>query len=70
MPTYAYQCLNCQYQFEELQKITDSPLDLCLQCKLRKLQRLPSAGIGLNFTGSGYYITDYKKKDSKVESKS
>ena len=64
MPTYDYQCLDCQEVFEAFQKITDQPLKICPKCK-GKVKRLISSGSGLIFKGSGFYATDYKKKTSK-----
>ena len=70
MPTYEYQCLKCKKKFEKFQKMNDAPLKKCLKCG-GKAQRLISAGSGLIFKGSGFYITDYKKpaKESKTEPK-
>lgn len=68
MPTYEYLCENCGYQFEEFQKITDPPLSKCPKCG-GKVRRLISGGAGLIFKGSGFYITDYKKKESKSKDK-
>jgi putative FmdB family regulatory protein len=59
MPTYEYRCQNCGHQFEELQKITDDPIDTCPKCS-GKVERLIFGGTGLIFKGSGFYITDYK----------
>lgn len=60
MPTYEYICKNCNYEFEEFQKITDPVLTDCPKCKKPRLQRKISGGAGLLFKGSGFYITDYK----------
>jgi len=68
MPTYEYLCENCGYQFEEFQKITDPPLSKCPKCG-GKVRRLISGGAGLIFKGSGFYITDYKRKESKSKDK-
>ena len=74
MPTYEYQCLKCKKRFDHLQKITDDPLKRCIHCGGR-VERLISAGTGLIFKGTGFYITDYKKKSpadagtTKTESK-
>lgn len=81
MPTYAYRCNSCAYEFEEVQKFADKPLITCPSCKKRKLVRL-IGGAGLVFKGSGFYQTDYKnqtsgyaeskasaKKDAKSEEK-
>lgn len=59
MPTYDYICQSCKYEFEEMQKISASPLQFCPQCANNTLKRKVGGGIGLNFIGSGYYCTDY-----------
>jgi|UniRef100_A0A7C6EBU3 putative FmdB family regulatory protein len=68
MPTYEYQCDKCNYRFELFQKITDSPVKTCPVCN-GKVRRLISGGSGLIFKGSGFYITDYKKKPETKEHK-
>ena len=60
MPTYEYQCTECNYIFEEFQSITAEPLSECPMCG-RAVRRLISAGVGIIFKGSGFYTTDYKK---------
>jgi putative FmdB family regulatory protein len=63
MPTYDYECQKCGYLFEAFHGISDKPLAECPKCK-GVLKKLISAGSGLIFKGSGFYITDYKKKNS------
>ncbi len=60
MPTYEYECLSCGTRFDTFQKMSDSPLDKCVQCQ-GSVRRLVSGGSGLIFKGSGFYITDYAK---------
>lgn len=71
MPTYDYKCLNCDYEFELFQKITDETQKECPKCK-GKVKRLIGAGLGPIFKGSGFYQTDYKNKQKvkSTESKS
>ena len=69
MPTYEYECRACDYRFEELQSIHDNPLRKCPQCGKLKLARLISAGAGIIFKGSGFYVTDNKSKSSGGPSK-
>jgi len=68
MPTYDYQCEKCGHAFEAFQSMTEKPLKVCPKCKGR-VKRLISPGAGLIFKGSGFYITDYKKKEARSESK-
>jgi putative FmdB family regulatory protein len=58
MPTYEYRCAN-GHTFEQFQKISDAPLDVCLECGATA-ERILSGGAGLLFKGSGFYITDYR----------
>lgn len=64
MPTYEYVCKNCGYRFEELQSIAAEPIKTCPQCEKDTVERLVSGGAGLIFKGSGFYITDYARKNS------
>ena len=63
MPTYDYQCQDCGHRVEYFQPITEPARTVCPRCQGR-LKRMVSAGVGLIFKGSGFYITDYKKKDN------
>ncbi|MFN3135069.1 MAG: FmdB family zinc ribbon protein [Candidatus Kryptonium sp.] len=70
MPVYEYQCDSCGYIFEEFHGVNDEPLKICPKCG-GSVRRKISAGVGLIFKGSGFYITDYKRgNSSKSESKS
>jgi len=62
MPTYEYKCEQCGQSFEVFQKMTDKPVKKCPECG-GKARKLISGGCGLIFKGSGFYITDYKKKN-------
>src|SRR5262245_26234809 len=68
MPLYEYQCLECDHQFEVIQKFSDPPVEKCPKCggPVRKLMSSPA----IQFKGSGWYITDYARKGSSGESKS
>lgn len=65
MPTYEYRCEN-GHDFEEFfLKISAAKSELpCPTCGSRGVRRL-SAGGGLLFKGSGFYITDYGKDGKK-----
>jgi putative FmdB family regulatory protein len=66
MPTYEYACPKCGHAFEQFQSMRDAPLKKCPNCKKTGVKRLIGGGAGLIFKGSGFYITDYKKKSGSV----
>ena len=65
MPTYEYECKDCGHRFEMFQSMMEDPYKICPVCK-GAVKRLISPGAGLIFKGSGFYITDYKKKETSV----
>lgn len=76
MPTYEYECQKCDKTFEWVQSMKDSPLKTCPKdsCRMSswgrgKVRRLLSAGAGLIFKGSGFYITDYRSENYKQAAK-
>ena len=69
MPTYQYLCNKCGHQFEEMQRISELPLTECPKCQ-GEVERVITGGAGIVFKGSGFYITDYKRKENKEGSSS
>ncbi|MBX6325682.1 MAG: zinc ribbon domain-containing protein [Chthoniobacterales bacterium] len=76
MPTYEYSCQKCGQTFEAFQSMRDEPYRECPKdlCRLPKwgrgkVKRLPGAGAGLLFKGSGFYITDYRSQSYKEAAK-
>jgi putative FmdB family regulatory protein len=63
MPLYEYRCESCQHQFEVIQKFSDAPIAVCPQCSAGPVVKLLSSP-AFQFKGSGWYITDYARKDS------
>src|SRR5689334_13495070 len=61
MPTYEYRCPD-GHDFERFfRKISDAPAEVaCPECG-KVAERRMSAGAGLLFKGSGFYLTDYGK---------
>ena len=79
MPFYEYECTNCKFYVEALQKISDPPLEQCPSCKKKTLKKLVSAPV-FRLKGGGWYETDFKsdqetkrnlaKDDAPAEAKS
>ena len=61
---YEYQCQHCGFEFEALQKISDTPLLECKQCQHKSLKKKISAA-GFRLKGNGWYETDFKTKGQK-----
>ncbi len=59
MPIYEYQCRECGYRLDALQKMSDPPLSDCPECERPGLKKLVSAP-HFRLKGSGWYETDFK----------
>jgi putative FmdB family regulatory protein len=61
MPLYEYQCDSCGRRFEVIQKWSDALVETCPTCggPVHKLQSAPA----FQFKGTGWYVTDYAKKE-------
>jgi len=66
MPLREYQCDVCGHRFEIIQRMSDPPLEVCPKCGgvVQKLQAAPA----FHLKGTGWYVTDYAKKDQSSES--
>jgi putative FmdB family regulatory protein len=67
MPLYEYKCDECGHKFEKIQKFSDPLESTCPKCggPVHKLMSSPA----IQFKGSGFYITDYAKKDHVASAK-
>ena len=63
MPTYDYLCQACG-KFEAFQQMSEDAFTNCPKCG-GPVKRAISAGAGLIFKGSGFYITDYRNQEYK-----
>lgn len=73
MPTYEYGCASCGSEWEEVQRITEPPLEVCPKCGKQSAHRLISRGAGFILKGGGWYSDLYssaKPGGNKEESKS
>ncbi|MGB3619734.1 zinc ribbon domain-containing protein [Ketobacter sp. MCCC 1A13808] len=64
MPIYEYQCPDCGHELEAIQKMSDSALTDCPECKGNGLKKRISAP-GFRLSGSGWYETDFKTGKKK-----
>ena len=65
MPFYEYECSNCKYYTEVLQKVSDPPMTKCPSCGRKTFKKLISAPV-FRLKGSGWYETDFKSdKENK-----
>ena len=60
MPIYEYRCLDCDHEFERMQKFSDPPLKTCPSCE-GTVQKLISRST-FHLKGDGWYVTDYARK--------
>ena len=60
MPTYGYECLSCDNEFETFQSIKDDALTTCGECGGALRKKIYPVGIA--FKGSGFYVNDYAAK--------
>ena len=71
MPTYTYRCKACLKEFNVKQSIYEDPLKCCTEilengsCK-GQVFRVIGKNIGIQFSGSGFYIND-QNKNSKTK---
>lgn len=68
MPTYSYQCTECDDRFDIVQAFTDDALTTCERCAGRLRKRFNS--VGVVFKGSGFYRTDSRESGKKTSGSS
>jgi len=61
VPIYEYQCPDCGYQFEQLQKISDEPIRVCPNCEQTHVRKLVSQ-TSFVLKGGGWYKDHYGLK--------
>lgn len=64
MPTYVYECSSCSRVFEAEQRISEDPLDTCVECGAKGTVKRIIQPIAVMFKGSGFHINDYKSSGS------
>ena len=69
VPIYEYQCPDCGYQFEQLQKISDEPIRVCPNCEQTHVRKLVSQ-TSFVLKGGGWYKDHYGLKGKSESSSS
>jgi putative FmdB family regulatory protein len=59
MPTYEYGCAACGNEWEQMQRITEPPTEVCPKCGKSEAHRLISAGTNFILKGGGWYSDLY-----------
>ncbi len=67
MPIYVYECTECGFHFEQQQRISDDPIQVCPECA-GQVQRLIQP-IRVIFKGSGFYVTDNRRSSGGSDRK-
>ncbi|HEX03869.1 MAG TPA: zinc ribbon domain-containing protein, partial [Bacteroidetes bacterium] len=62
MPTYTYHCTECGHAFNLFHGMMVDEPHPCPVCGAESKRQI-GMGAGLIFKGTGFYETDYKKKD-------
>ena len=61
MPIYEYDCQHCGYNFEEVQKFSDPPVERCPECGNLAAKRKVSIS-SFHLKGGGWYNDGYGSK--------
>jgi putative FmdB family regulatory protein len=69
MPLYEYECGACGHRFEQIQRFSDPPIEVCPKCGKREVRKLLSTP-AIQFKGTGWYITDYARAGAKESKES
>jgi putative FmdB family regulatory protein len=59
---YEYECTRCSRHFERIEKVSGRHMKKCPKCG-GKVERLVAAP-AIQFKGSGWYVTDYARKEA------
>ena len=62
MPLYEYKCAKCGNKYEKIESYSAAETQKCPKCGGKAERQISAAGI--QFKGSGWYVTDYKGKNA------
>lgn len=64
MPTYVYECAECEHRFEVFQSFSAKAMRKCPQCRRSALRKVLFPA-GVVFKGSGFYVNDSRSAAAK-----
>ena len=64
MPIYEYLCTSCGYQFEEVQKFSETSLEKCPDCGQNTAERQVSMS-SFHLKGGGWYKDGYSNREAE-----
>lgn len=67
MPIYEYECEKCDLRFELRRRFGEDGSGICPRCGNEAQRRFTQ--VPIIFKGSGFYVTDYRKKADREEEK-
>ena len=68
MPVYEYHCKQCGHRFELRQGFDSEPAAPCPECK--EIANRQISLVPVIFKGSGWYVTDYARRNSTLSDES
>lgn len=68
MPIYDYQCLNCEYIQEVIERYVDDTKRTCPKCGYKMVKLLSASNFILK--GTGWYQSDFKNINKSKKSSS
>lgn len=69
MPTYVYECSECEHRFEVFQSFSAKAMRKCPQCRRSALRKVLFPA-GVVFKGSGFYVNDSRSAAAKSKADS
>jgi putative FmdB family regulatory protein len=69
LPIYEYECEDCRKTFEVFLSVKAKPVTQCRHCNGTNIRKLVS-NCSFQLKGTGWYLTDYAKKDDKAKEES
>ena len=68
MPTYDYECTECDHRFEEFLPMRKADkFKVCPECLKMTAERQIGCGGGIIFKGAGFYQTEYRSREYIAE---